>query len=308
MKEIASRVNQYLLLAILLVIVLFYGKVVLIPIVFAAMLAMLMAPVCRRLDKWGAHRGVSSFVCIFILLIVLSGMLLIVIAEISSFASEFSAIEKKANDLLSQAQEFVESTFGVEPERQIVIVKEQIKSFGKSAGSYAGKLVAGLTSTIAGLLLTLVFTFLFLYNKERYEQFILKLYKDEEPGKIKKVVGEITVVAQKYLTGRATSIMILSVLYSIGLLIVGVKNAILLAGIAALLTIIPYVGSTIGGMFPFMMALITEDSFRPALGVAGVIIFIQAMDNYFIEPNVVGGEVALSAQASILTILVGGLI
>ncbi|SKC89149.1 AI-2E family transporter [Ohtaekwangia koreensis] len=308
MKEIASRVNQYLLLAILLVIVLLYGKVVLIPIVFAAMLAMLMAPICRRLDKWGAHRGVSSFVCIFILLIVLSGMLLIVIAEISSFADEFATIEKKADDLLSQAQEFVESTFGVEPERQIVIVKEQIKSFGKSAGSYAGKLVAGLTSTIAGLLLTLVFTFLFLYNKERYEQFILKLYKDEEPGKIKKVVGEITVVAQKYLTGRATSIMILWFLYSIGLLIVGVKNAILLAGVAALLTVIPYVGSTLGGMFPFMMALITEDSFRPALGVAGVIIFIQAMDNYFIEPNVVGGEVALSAQASILTILVGGLI
>jgi predicted PurR-regulated permease PerM len=39
-----------------------------------------------------------------------------------------------------------------------------------------------------------------------------------------------------------------------------------------------------------------------------VIIFIQAMDNYFIEPNIVGGEVALSAQASILTIIVGGLI
>jgi predicted PurR-regulated permease PerM len=308
MKEIANRINQYLWLVILLFIVLFYGKVILIPLVFAAMLAMLMAPVCRRLDGWGLHRGVASFVCIFILLVVLSGVLFVVIAEIYSFADEFPMMEKKANGLLSQLQDFVETNFGVEPERQVAIVKDQVKAFGKSAGTYAGKLVAGLTSTIAGLLITLVFTFLFLFNKERYETFILKLYKEEDTADVKKVVNEISTVAQKYLTGRAMSIMILFALYSVGLLIVGVKSAILLAGIAALLTIVPYIGSTLGGAFPFMMALVTEDSFQPALGVAGVIIFIQAMDNYFIEPNIVGGEVALSAQASILTIIVGGLI
>jgi predicted PurR-regulated permease PerM len=308
MKEIANRVNQYLWLVILLFIVLYYGKVILIPLVFAAMLAMLMAPVCRRLDGWGVHRGASSFICIFILMVVLSGVLVVVIAEIYSFADEFPMIEKKANGLLSKTQDFVEANFGVEPERQVAIVKDQIKSFGKSAGTYAGKLVAGLTSTVAGLLITLVLTFLFLFNKERYETFILKLYKEEETAEVKKIVKEISTVAQKYLTGRATSILILFGLYSVGLLIVGVKNAILLAGIAALLTIVPYIGSTLGGAFPFMMALVTEDSFQPALGVAGVIIFIQAMDNYFIEPNIVGGEVALSAQASILTIIVGGLI
>lgn len=308
MKEIANRVNQYLWLVILLFIVLFYGKVILIPLVFAAMLAMLMAPVCRRLDGWGLPRGVTSFICIFILLVVLSGVLVVVIAEIYSFADEFPAMEKKADTLLSQTQDFVETNFGVEPERQVAIVKEQVKAIGKSAGTYAAKLVSGFTSTIAGLLITLVFTFLFLFNKERYETFILKLYKEEETAGVKKIVNQISTVSQKYLTGRAISILILFGLYSIGLLIVGVKNAILLAGIAALLTIIPYVGSTLGGAFPFMMALVTEDSFQPALAVAGVIIFIQAMDNYFVEPNVVGGEVALSAQASILAIIAGGLI
>src|SRR5690606_4429968 len=70
----------------------------------------------------------------------------------------------------------------------------------------------------------------------------------------------------------------------------------------------PYVGSTLGGMFPFVMALATEDSMQPALMVALSIILIQTIDNYFIEPNVVGGEVNLSALASILSIIIGGII
>jgi predicted PurR-regulated permease PerM len=308
MKEIISRINQYLLLAILTTIVLFYGKVVLVPVLFAALLAMLMAPVCRWLDSKGLSRPLSTAVCILILLVSLLAVLGVVAAEISTFVGESEAIEKKANELLANLQGFIEETFGVAPEKQMTVVKEQVKNMGKSAGSFAGAFIGGITGTIAGLLITLVFTFLFLFNKERYESFFLKLYKDEEPAKVKTIVNKITTVAQKYLTGRVMSILTLATLYSIGLLIVGIKNAILLAGIAALLTVVPYVGSVLGGLFPFMMALVTEDSVQPALMVVVVIVAIQTIDNYFIEPNMVGGEVNLSAFASILAILVGGLV
>jgi predicted PurR-regulated permease PerM len=308
MKEIVSRVNQYFLFGILLVVVLYYGKVVLVPVVFAAFLAMLMAPICRRLDKRRWPRGLSSFLCIFILLITLLAVLGIVAAEIGSFMDQADTIQDKANKLLANFQAFIEDTFGLAPERQMSMAKEQLKGFGKTAGTLAGKFLGGLTGTIAGLLITLVFTFLFLFNKERYESFFLKLFKDQEPTHVKTVLNKITTVSQKYLTGRAMSICTLAALYSIGLLIVGVKNAVLRAGIAALLTVIPYVGSTLGGMFPFMMALVTEDSFQPALMVVAVIVFIQAMDNYFIEPNMVGGEVSLSALASIIIILIGGIL
>ena len=308
MKEIISRINQYLLLAILTTVVLFYGKVVLVPVVFAALLAMLMAPVCRWLDSKGLSRALSTAVCILILLVSLLAVLGIVAAEISSFVGESEAIQEKANELLVNVQGFVEETFGVSPEKQMAVVKEQVKNMGKSAGTFAGAFIGGITGTIAGLLITLVFTFLFLFNKERYESFFLKLYKDEEPAKVKTIVGKITTVAQKYLTGRVMSILTLATLYSIGLLIVGVKNAVLLAGIAALLTVVPYVGSALGGLFPFLMALATEDSMQPAVMVVVVIVVIQTIDNYFIEPNMVGGEVNLSAFASIFAILVGGIV
>lgn len=308
MKEIFNRINQYLFFTVLFVVVLYFGRIFLIPLVFAAMLAMLMAPVCRKLDSWKLPRALSTFLCVFILILTIAGIGAVIAAQFAAFAKDVNQIEIKAKEFASQAQEFVEEKFGVSPEKQKAAIKEQTKEVSKEAGGILTKIVGGLSNTVAAIVLSLVFTFLFLYNKEKYESFFLKLYKDQDTDKVKKIVNDISTVSQRYLTGRAMSITIIAVLYSIGLSIVGIKNAVLLAGIAALLTVVPYVGTVLGGLFPVMMALVTEDSMQPALFAVIVMFAIQTIDNYFIEPNIVGGEVSLNALVSILSIIAGGLL
>lgn len=308
MKGFLQRTNQFLLLGILLTIGLYYGKVVLVPIVFGVMLAMLMTPICRKLDSKGWNRAASCTVCIMILLVALLGLLGIVVAEIRSFMKDITLIEEKGREAIETLQVYIEDQFHIEPKQQAALAEKQVATMSDSAGTYLSKIFGGMASAVGGILLTLAYTFLFIYNKERYETFFIRLYKEEDPRKVKEIVGQIGHVAQQYLTGRAMSVATLTVLYAIGLLIIGVKNALLLSAIAALLTIVPYIGSAVGGLFPFAMALVTEDSIQPALWVIGVIIFIQAIDNYFIEPRMVGGEVNLSALVSILSIIVGGLV
>lgn len=286
----------------------FFGKPLLVPILLGALLAMLMAPVCRRLDTYGLHRAVSCALCVFMLLVVIAGILTLIVAEIKTFTEDIALLQYKTKLTLYHIQNFIEAKLNIAPEQQVSFAKEQVSNSSGQTGTLAGRILAGFTSTIATMVLMLVYTFLFLYSKEKYENFFVRLYHEEDTDKIRNVVDKISLVSQKYLTGRAISVMILTVLYSIALLIIGLKNAVLLAGIAALLTIIPYVGSTVGGMFPFVMAIITEDTIQPALLVALSIFMIQTIDNYFIEPNVVGGEVNLSAFASILSIIAGGIL
>jgi len=307
-KEILGRLNQNLLFAILLVITLYYGKVVLVPIILGALLAMLMAPVCRSLDSRGFGRALSSACCVLILLLVIVAVFVLIIAEINSFTQDITLLQAKGKQMLQELQHYIQQKFNIAPDEQVSIAKEQVKNGTQQNGGIAGKLLGGLTSTLTTLVLMLVYAFLFLYNKEKYETFFVKIYHEEDTEKVRNIVNKVSQVSQKYLTGRAMSVLILAALYSVALLIIGIKNAVLLAGIAAMLTIIPYVGSTIGGMFPFVMAMVTEHSMQPALMVAGSIILIQTIDNYFIEPNVVGGEVNLSALTSIVSIVVGGII
>ena len=309
MNDILSRVNQHLLFFVLIVVTLYFGKPVLVPLMLGALLAMLMAPVCQSLDDKGMHRAISTAICILILLVAFAAIFSIIITQINSFMEDLATIKAKTRSLLWELQSFIEDRFNIPKKDQEDIAKEQVNGGeNENNAGLAGSILSGFTATMGTLVLMLVYTFLFLYNKEKYETFFVRIFHTEDPEKVKTIVGKIAMVGQKYLTGRAMSVIILTTLYSIALFAIGLDNALILGGIAALLTIIPYVGTTIGGLFPFLVALTTEPTIHPALMVGGAIILIQTIDNYFIEPNVVGGEVNLSAFASIISIIIGGII
>ncbi len=307
MKDIFHRLNQYLFFAVLIVAIMYFGSPFLVPIVCGALLAMLMAPVCRKLDSWGFNRAMSSVTCLLILVVVIVGVIMIISTQFSAFAENLNQIQTKGKELIHDAQAYIEQQVGISPEEQDKVVKEQAEKSNPNGPGLPLRILSGITGTLTGLVLSLVTTFLMLYNKEQFETFFVRLYDDQDKDKVKAVVGQITQVSQKYLTGRALSVLIIATLYSIGLLIIGVKNALLLGGIAALLTVIPYVGTVLGGLFPVLTALLTEDV-QTALWAAIVMVTIQTIDNYFIEPKIVGGEVNLNALWSILSILAGGMI
>ena len=307
MNNILNRTNSFLLLLVLSTVALYFGQPLLVPLFLGALFAMLMAPLCRRMDK-RLPRGVSSLICTVIVMVSLLTILAVGAWQIAVFVEDIPRIKERSTELLSSIQKFVEESFSISREKQKSMVQKQLTSLSEVMSSYAGKMLGSAASTITFIVLALLFTFLFLYNKERYEAFFVKLFKNEEPARIKSIVAKISQVSEQYLLGRTYSIVILFVCYTIGLLIIGIKNALLLAAVASLLTIIPYVGTIVGSIFPVAMALISEDSLQPVIWTGAIMIVIQAIDNYFIEPYVVGGEVNLSAMATILIIVCGGLI
>lgn len=298
---------QFLLFSVLLTIILYYGREFLLPIVYAAFFAMLMAPLCRWLESKKVNRIVAVIICVFIVLITLLGIFAVIVAEATSFTDDLPMIQKKLYEYISSLEGFIEKQFGMPQARQVELLKEQVSSAGKSAGSYFGTIINGITGTLGGLVLTVVYTFLFLIHKEKYETFFVKLFGDGHAQTVKKVLEEITAVGEKYLSGRAISVFILWIIYTITLLSFGIKGALLLAAIAALLSIIPYIGSILGSIFPFLVAVITKD-FATALWVAGMLLFLHALSTYFIEPIIIGRKVKLSALAMVVGIVAGGFV
>lgn len=71
---------------------------------------------------------------------------------------------------------------------------------------------------------------------------------------------------------------------------------------------IPYLGALIGAALPFAVALIYEDSFIYPLGVIGVVLVVQFIDNNFVTPKIVAGYIRINALASIIVIFIGGAI
>jgi predicted PurR-regulated permease PerM len=177
----------------------------------------------------------------------------------------------------------------------------------RNAGSLLSGLVMNTFTFVGSVFLVMVFIFLFLMQRNKYENFVVMLYTEDKRDEAKEMVDKISKVAQQYLTGRIIAALIMGILFLIGFLIIGLKNAVLLSVVVAIMTIIPYVGALIGGLVPFFISII-DGSIDQSIWVVIIILLVNVIDHYFIEPYVVGGSVSISPFFTIFVLILGGLI
>lgn len=306
-KVSLKQVNNFLLCGILICLVLYFAQKVLIPITYSVFFAMLFTPLSNKMEKHGVGRIWTTLISLLILVTVILSIGFLVYMQSKKLAEEFPQIEKKSQGFILHVEDYLNHRLNIPPEKQKEMIEKQIRSAGASLQDGLKHGFISVASMLGSAVIALIFTFLFLYQRGKYESFFIQLCINTEPDEARKLIGKISSVAQNYLTGRALSILIFTVLFSSGFFIIGLKNAFLLAFIAALLTIVPYVGSIVGGLFPFAVALVT-DSTSTAFWALMVVVIIQGIDNYFIEPYIIGGEVNISAFFTILILFVGGLL
>src|SRR5699024_10512837 len=120
-------------------------------------------------------------------------------------------------------QSYVKETFGISPQKQKKVMQS---SQGGGVASIVTSFLGSFTTIMANSLLTLVYLFMLLYYRDRFTKFILKLVPGHQKEEAQRVISDSSRVAQQYLVGRGLLIVSLAVLYSIGLTLVGLQNAI----------------------------------------------------------------------------------
>lgn len=99
---------------------------------------------------------------------------------------------------------------------------------------------------------------------------------------------------------------IIAILNSVGLLIIGLKYAIILGVIGALLNVIPYVGALLAIMIYILIALVTKNSISYVFYVVILYTIVQLIDNNWIVPKLIGSKVKINALVTIIAVIVGG--
>nr|WKN37322.1 AI-2E family transporter [Tunicatimonas sp. TK19036] len=195
------------------------------------------------------------------------------------------------------------STQGQEEKAQ-----NESSSASSSLLSSAGSVISQFFSTLGTLLLIFVYIFFFLMYRRKFKLSILKMVPDDRQEHAKKVISNSTRVSQKYLFGRILLILFLTVLYAIGLSVSGVRNAILVSMLAAVLSLIPYIGNMIGYGVAIILAFISDGGFGGAIGVSITFAITQFVESYILEPYVVGDQVDLNPVFTIIVVVLGGAI
>ncbi len=336
MNPRAKSIILYTTLVITGLYFLFWGlvkaKAFLAPLVAAALLAMIILPIARWLEKKGMNRGWSSLfstLTILLFFVVLSG---VISMQVKRFVEDWPQTKENLIPKIDQVQQFIEDKTGLSVQEQQQRVNEQIpggesgdratdtSSQGASQQTHqsskapsdtallssAGSFVIQLLSFIGTFLLTFIYVFFFLLYRTKFRKSIVKIAPQENRGRTAKVLSNSIKVSQNYLFGKMLLVIFLAVIYAIGLTVSGLQNALLIAILAAFLTLIPYLGNIIGFGLAVGLSFVSGNGLMIVLGVTITFTVTQFIESYIMEPYIVGEKVNLNPIFTIIVVVLGG--
>ncbi len=286
-------------------IILIYAKELLLPAIIAALLSLLLFPVYKRLIKWKVPNVLSVVitmlvvvVLIVVIAVIVSSQLKMLIADISSRSGTIDAKFATLQNYLSSHLNMDSATVGT----YLAEGKEKLIGIG---GNLASGAISTTTSFMGNLLLIIIYIFCFLLYNNSFRTFAFALLRTEKHEEATSLISHVQKLVQNYLVGLFTVILIIGTLNSIGLLIIGIPHAIFFAFFAGMLTVIPYIGISIGASLPVVYCLLTKDSLLPAVGVVAIMISVQFFESNFITPRIVGSKVSINPFVAIVVLLIG---
>jgi predicted PurR-regulated permease PerM len=276
---------------------------ILIPIVFATIVAILLNPFVIFLTNKKIEKRMAIFIAVILALVILSSIFYIIVSQISMFSDVYPQLKKKfiiiSNDLITWASR----KFNI----KAVKITDWLNNIQTDAidNIEIGEKISAIGSVWLKATLFPVYVFLILFYKTLFQEFFHRLFRIEHQATISDILNSTKNIVQSYLTGLFFEMMIVAALNSAGLLLLGIPYPIILGILGAVLNIVPYIGGIVAIALPMIIAFATKDSTAYPLMVLVIYITIQFIDNHYIIPHIVAKRVKINALVSIFAVLVG---
>jgi predicted PurR-regulated permease PerM len=288
--------------------ILYLGRDLFIPLSFAALISFILYPVCAWLERKKIKRMAAIFISLLLLLLLTSIVFFLLAQQFTLFLKEWPTIQIKMRELVTNTTQSLVDYYSITEAQQ----ERWLQEMGSKAINF---LMNGVPSAISAsiyssvlLIMVPIFAALILYYRHRLVEIIFYLFPQEKKEELRNLLSLTIGAYYNFIKGMAIVYLIVGVLNSVGLLIIGVPHAIFFGFVASVLTFIPYLGLMVGSLLPITMAWITFNSVWYPLAVILVFTIVQYLEANLIFPFAVSNRLNMNALATLVAILVGGII
>ena len=299
---------HYLQIIFLIVLALYFGRGLFIPLFYGLFIAIVLYPVCKVLESKKIPKAIAISICLLIVTIIMAALLLLLVFEVRSFSENLPQLQNKVATSTGKLQQWFLQQFNVSVSQQDGWIKNLNERFLQSTAYFLQATVTATLNTVYYAVLIPVFTALFLYNRSTFIQFIRLMAGKEFIPKLDRILKITIHTYYRYIRGMILVYLIVGILNTAGLLILGVKHALLFGMLTAIMTIIPYIGIIISALLPISVAWITSGNVWLPLGVIAVFSIVQYLEANVIFPFIVGVELNVNTWATLVAIIAGGII
>ena len=292
--------------------VLYLARDVLIPFALAILLAFLLAPAVRGLERRKLGRALSTFIVVvlgfaFIGAVgyVAGSQAVSLAANLPEYRANISAkireIRKPGVGKIAKAQEAIkdlEKQADPTPQAPMPVTETP-----KSPYAQLMDLVTPFAKPFGMALAVIVFTILMLLHRESMREKLIGLIGPRRINVTTQALDEASYRVSRYLFMQLVMNACFGIPFGIALYFIGIPNAALWGLLATLLRFIPYAGVWIAVSMPVVLAFAIADGWSQVAWVLGVFFTLELVLVNIVEPLVYGRSAGLSPIAIILAAL-----
>jgi len=292
--------------------VLYLARDVLIPFALAILLAFLLAPAARRLERFKLGRVLSTVIVVAFGFSLIGAVGYVAGTQAVSLAAKLPEYRKnigaKIEDLkkpgegrIAQAQKALKDL-----EKQADPTPRpplQVTQTPESPYAQLIEFVTPFAKPLGTALAVIVFTILMLLHRESMREKLIGLIGPRRINVATQALDEASYRVSGYLFMQLVVNASFGIPFGIALYFIGIPNAALWGLLATLLRFIPYAGVWIAVSMPLVLAFAISDGWSQVAWVAGVFLTLELILINIVEPLVYGRSAGLSPIAIILAAL-----
>ena len=292
--------------------VLYLARDVLIPFALAGLLAFLLVPAARRLERWKLGRVLSTVLVVAFGFSLIGAVGYVAGTQAVSLAAKLPEYRK---NVTAKLRELRKPGVG-----KIAQAQKAIKDLEKQAdpaprpplpvtqtpeSPYAQliEFVTPFAKPVGTALAVIVFTILMLLHRESMREKLIGLIGPRRINVTTQALDEASYRVSRYLFMQLVVNACFGIPFGIALYFIGIPNAALWGLLATLLRFIPYAGVWIAVSMPLALAFAISDGWAQVAWVAGVFLALELVLINIVEPLVYGRSAGLSPIAIILAAL-----
>lgn len=310
-----SKTSFWTAVSLLTITFLYLLSPILSPFLIAALLAYLLDPITDRLEVKGLSRTFSVAVVFGIgfVIIILFFLLIIPILE-TQIRHLLDVLPGYMTWGVTMLGPILEKNFNVDLSvLEVDRFKNIITSNWRSTGGVVKTTLQAISKSgfvvlewLANLALIPLIGFYLLRDWDRLIYYLKSLLPLSIEPTITKLSVESDQVLSAFLRGQLSVMISLSIIYAVGLSMVGLDFGILIGIIAGLVSFVPYLGVIIGLLLASLAVIFQTQNITDLLGVFAVFGFGQVVESFILTPILVGDKIGLHPVTVIFAIMAGG--
>ena len=285
--------------------ILYIGQSILLPLVFATIIAIVLHPVVNLLVRFKFNRLLAIIIVLTLTFILIGAFATLIFSQVSRFSDSLPTLIEKFTTTLNDIIVYASGYYDIDPDKIHNWVSKTQSELMDSSTAAIGQTLSLLSGVLIAVFLVPVYVFLILFYEPLLLDFIRKLFGEDHKSQVSAVVSQTKTVIQRYLVGLVIEVFIIAIMETTALFLLGIPYAFLIGILGALLNTIPYIGGLVAVALPMMVALISDTPAMMPVYILIIYYVIQLIDNNLIVPTIVASKVKINALFSIIVVIAG---